>query len=40
LSRSSCARGVCDRDGRTYAMAAIKTDQLMLLHHEPFHRAA
>jgi hypothetical protein len=30
----------CDRDGRTYAMAAIKTDQLMLLHHEPFHRAA
>ena len=25
----------CDRDGRTYAMAAIKTDQLMLLPTNP-----
>ena len=25
----------CDNDGRTYAMLALKTSQLMLLHHEP-----
>ena len=25
----------CDNDGRTYAMLALKTSQLLLLHHEP-----
>jgi hypothetical protein len=30
----------CDAQGRTYAMVALKTEQLMLLHHEPIHQAA
>jgi hypothetical protein len=25
----------CDNNGRTYAMLALRTDQLMLLHYEP-----
>jgi hypothetical protein len=29
-----------DGDGRTYAMAALKAEQLMRLHHEPVHQAA
>ena len=27
-------------DGRTYAMVALKAEQLMQLHHEPVHHAA
>jgi hypothetical protein len=30
----------CDDDGRTYAMASLKADQLMRLHHQPVHEAA
>jgi len=30
----------CDDDGRTYATVALKADQMMVLHHEPVHRAA
>jgi hypothetical protein len=30
----------CDEQGRTYAMASLKSDQLMRLHHEPIHQAA
>lgn len=30
----------CDADGRTYAMVALKAEQLMRLHHEPVHQAA
>jgi len=30
----------CDDNGRTYAMVALKTEQLMPPHHEPGHRAA
>jgi hypothetical protein len=30
----------CDSDGRTYAMVALKAEQLMRLHHEPVHQAA
>ncbi len=30
----------CDDEGRTYAMASLKADQLMRLHHEPIHEAA
>jgi len=30
----------CDDNGRTYAMAALKADLLMRLHHEPVHQAA
>ena len=29
-----------DNEGRAYAMAAVKEEQLMLLHHEPTHQAA
>jgi len=29
-----------DNNGRTYAMIELRTEQLMLLHHEPVHRAA
>ena len=29
-----------DDNGRTYAMVALKVDQLMRLHHEPVHQAA
>ena len=29
-----------DGDGRTYAMVALKSEQLMWLHHEPVHEAA
>ena len=29
-----------DQNGMTYAMVALKTEQLMLLHHEPVHQAA
>lgn len=25
----------CDDDGRTYAMRALRTDQLLVLHHRP-----
>ena len=27
----------CDNHGRTYAMLALKAEQLMLLHHDPVH---
>ncbi len=30
----------CDHNGRTYAMAALRAEQLMRLHHEPVHQAA
>lgn len=30
----------CDNDGKTYAMVALKAEQLMQLHHEPTHQAA
>lgn len=30
----------CDDEGRTYAMASLKTGQIMRLHHEPIHDAA
>jgi hypothetical protein len=30
----------CDDCGRTYAMASLKDEQLMRLHHEPVHQAA
>jgi len=30
----------CDDNGRTYAMVALKAEQLMKLHHEPVHQAA
>jgi Domain of unknown function (DUF4926) len=29
-----------DNDGRTFAMVALKAEQLMRLHHEPVHEAA
>jgi Domain of unknown function (DUF4926) len=29
-----------DENGRTYAMVALKTEQLMRLHHEPTRQAA
>ena len=29
-----------DDQGKTYAMAALKAEQLMRLHHEPVHQAA
>ena len=29
-----------DDNGRTYAMVALKAEQLMQLHHEPVHQAA
>ena len=29
-----------DDNGKTYAMIALKADQLMRLHHEPVHQAA
>jgi hypothetical protein len=29
-----------DDNGRTYAMVALKTEQLMRLHHEPVNQAA
>lgn len=29
-----------DDHGRTYAMVALKAEQLMRLHHEPVHQAA
>jgi hypothetical protein len=30
----------CDDTGRTYAMVALRADQLMKLHHAPVHQAA
>ncbi|MGA2600247.1 MAG: DUF4926 domain-containing protein [Bryobacteraceae bacterium] len=30
----------CDDNGRAYAMVALKTEQLMRLHHAPSHQAA
>jgi hypothetical protein len=30
----------CDGDGKTYVTAALKTEQLMRLRHEPVHKAA
>jgi hypothetical protein len=30
----------CDDTGTTYAMVALKAEQLMQLHHEPVHQAA
>jgi hypothetical protein len=30
----------CDNQGRTYAMVALRDEQLMRLHHEPVHQAA
>ncbi len=29
-----------DHNGKTYAMVALKAEQLMRLHHEPVHQAA
>jgi hypothetical protein len=29
-----------DNNGRTYAMVALRAEQLMLLHHGPVHQAA
>jgi hypothetical protein len=29
-----------DTSGRTYALTTLKSEQLMLLHHEPNHQAA
>jgi len=29
-----------DDNGKTYAMVALKAEQLMRLHHEPIHQAA
>lgn len=31
---------LCDDNGRTYAMVALKAEQLMRLHHQPVHQAA
>ena len=30
----------CDDDGRTYAMASLRADQLIRLHHQPIQDAA
>lgn len=30
----------CDDNGKTYAMVALKADQLLRLHHEPVNQAA
>lgn len=30
----------CDDEGKTYAMVAMKAEQLMRLHHQPVHQAA
>ncbi len=30
----------CDDNGRTYAMASLKAEQLIRLHHEPVHQTA
>ena len=30
----------CDDGGKTYAMVALKAEQLMRLHHAPVHQAA
>jgi len=30
----------CDDNGKTYAMVAVKGDQLMRLYHNPVHQAA
>jgi hypothetical protein len=30
----------CDDNGKTYAMVALKADQLLQLHHEPVNQAA
>jgi hypothetical protein len=30
----------CDDDDRTYAMASLRGDQLIRLHHQPTHQAA
>jgi Domain of unknown function (DUF4926) len=30
----------CDDNGKTYAMLALKAEQLMQLHHEPVNQAA
>ena len=30
----------CDENGRTYAMASLKAEHVMRLHHEPVHQAA
>ena len=30
----------CDHNGKAYAMVALKTEQLMRLHHSPSHQAA
>jgi hypothetical protein len=30
----------CDDDGRSYAMASLKADELIRLHHQPIHEAA
>jgi len=30
----------CDDSGATYAMVALKAEQLMRLHHKPVHQAA
>ncbi|MCW5983513.1 MAG: DUF4926 domain-containing protein [Bryobacteraceae bacterium] len=30
----------CDDNGRTYAMASLKAEELIELHHEPVHQAA
>ncbi|HEV1286211.1 MAG TPA: DUF4926 domain-containing protein [Bryobacteraceae bacterium] len=30
----------CDNDGKTYALVALKAEQLLTLHHDPTHQAA
>ena len=35
-----CEVEFCDDDGKTYAMVALKANQLMRLHHAPVNRAA
>ena len=38
--RAWCEVEFADDNGKTYAMVALKAEQLMRLHHEPVHQAA
>jgi hypothetical protein len=40
LSPSVAEVEFSDDQGRTYAMAALRSDQLILLHHRPYERVA
>jgi hypothetical protein len=40
LSPSVAEVEFSDDQGRTYAMAALRSDQLILLHHQPYERVA